>query len=137
MEKEFLRWQEDYSVRVKEIDEQHKKLVVLINKFYNAFYDHKHKEVIEEVLSELTDYTRYHFSTEEKYFRQFNYSDTLIHIKEHQQFIEKIKTFTVEKEISASTTTFKLMAFLQNWLINHILKSDKKYSECFIKHGLK
>ena len=68
----FLDWDDSLSVNVTEIDDQHKKLIGTLNDLYDAMDDGKGNDVLGKILKELTDYTVYHFQTEENYFKKFN-----------------------------------------------------------------
>ena len=68
----FMNWDESLSVHVKKIDDQHKKLIHIINRAHdtNLLED---REEGDKILNELLEFTRVHFSTEEKYFEKCNY----------------------------------------------------------------
>lgn len=125
-EKKLIIWSEGYSVGLKEIDMQHMKLVDLINKLYNLFLN-KNYDDLKNIMKELKDYTLYHFSTEEKLFREKKYSNELEHIAKHEELVNQLNTLINEFMNSPSILTMKTMTFLQKWLTNHILKEDKKY----------
>ncbi|MGE0089343.1 MAG: bacteriohemerythrin [Bacteroidales bacterium] len=134
---DFFVWNEEYSVHVKEIDDQHKVLIKLLNKLYNAFMKKEHSLIIGEIIQNLFDYASNHFQIEEKYFKRFNYRESVQHISEHQKFIEKINQFKIDFEKNNGALTFTIINFLRNWLISHIRISDKKYMDCFAQNGLK
>ena len=85
----FIEWNDSYSVNVRIIDLQHKKLIEMLNEFY----EHVGKDssqAFRTLLDSLVDYTEYHFSTEEKYFQQFAYPDAADHREIHRNFTEKV-----------------------------------------------
>ncbi len=126
MSKNLIIWSNSYSVGNSEIDAQHQKLIDLINKLYNLYLD-KNLDGIKEVISEIKDYTHYHFSAEEKLFRGKNYPEANEHTKLHDNFIDELNELNNSYVNSPSILTMKTMTFLQKWLTNHILKEDKKY----------
>ena len=130
----FFVWKPVYAVGIDKIDEQHKKLVEIINDFYSAFVENKAKEKLGEILDLLLDYTQYHFSTEEQLFLQSNYKDTIEHIEQHKKFVVTIKEFINEYKAGSGLITFKLMNFLRVWLTNHIMQEDHKYSEHLVAY---
>ncbi len=93
MENHPLQWTEELSVQVKEIDEQHKKLLGIFFSLFEAINKHKTKEELSGILKELIAYSSYHFATEEKYFHKFKYEFADEHIKQHQTFREKMLEF--------------------------------------------
>lgn len=127
MAEEFFRWKEEYATGFATIDEQHHKLTSLINSFYVAFMDNQQKAVVKNILAEMTAYTKYHFSTEEKIFKQYAYPQECDHIAEHRSFVAKIAEFAAEYDKNPSALTFKVMTFLQKWVQDHIMGADRKY----------
>jgi hemerythrin-like metal-binding protein len=132
----FFKWTERMSVGSVEIDQQHKKLVNMLNELYQAFIEKEHKEKIGSILDQLIDYTRVHFNTEEKYFTLFNYANKDKHIAEHQVFRKKVDEFIIKYKKNNGSLTYDVMNFLRNWLNNHIMDSDQQYIECFAKNGV-
>jgi len=132
----FINWDDSFSVNVKEIDAQHKKLVNMLNELYDAMRQGKGKEILGKTISGLIEYTDVHFKTEEKYFDKFGYPETEQHKKEHSDFVQKVLDFKKDFESGKLTLTVKVMNFLKEWLQNHIKGSDKKYSAFFNEHGL-
>ena len=136
MSHEF-EWDEKYSVQVKEIDDQHKKLVDLIFQLFNSINKHSTKEELGGILEELIEYASYHFSTEEKYFNKFNYKNSAEHIEEHKQFVEKVSDLNKKYLNNEIEISFELIDYLEDWLLDHLVDSDQKYVECFKEKGLK
>jgi hemerythrin-like metal-binding protein len=135
-EREELVWEEDYSVNVKEIDEQHKHLFVIINQLVDVINDVPREGTILPIVNEIIAYKAAHFGTEDKYFHQFNFEGTLEHEKVHQGFGQKIKELQAANEGDVIALAFDLVDFLEDWLIGHLMNMDKKYIKCFNEHGL-
>jgi len=133
---QHFEWKDAYSVKVKIIDEQHKNLFKIIDELYQSILAGNQKENLPEILKQLNDYANYHFSTEEKYFKKFNYKEADVHIAIHQTFKKRLAGMEA-KASNKNFDGFELLVFLQNWWVNHILDIDKKYSENFNQHGLK
>ena len=68
----LLTWQNDYSVGVKELDQQHRKMFDLINQFYDSMIEARNKDNVKKTLKELVEYSHSHLATEEKYFKKFS-----------------------------------------------------------------
>jgi len=126
MAKELIIWSEGYSVGINEIDNQHKKLIGLINKLYRVYLD-KNTDELSGIIDEIKDYTLYHFSTEEKYFRLNKYPAEKEHIALHEEFITEFNQLIIEFKKTPTVLILKITTFLQRWLTKHILKEDKKY----------
>lgn len=135
--KVLIEWGPKYFIGLKEIDDQHKVLVELINEVYANFGKTGNKKKIKKVLNELVDYTVFHFGNEEHYFEKFGYADSTGHLKQHNSFVDKIKKISSDFESGDASVSLDLVDFLKDWLINHILKSDLKYVKHFKEHGVK
>ncbi len=140
---DFLSWSENMSVNIEEIDNQHKKLIGIINNLYEAMKVAKGYEVLDDVLDKLLDYAHYHFETEEKYFEEFEYSDSQLHKDEHKKFFDQIVKF--KKALTGDKLTndegdmilsVELWVTLKQWFANHVLVFDKKYMPLFKEKGL-
>ncbi len=128
----LIEWSEEYSVNCSEIDEQHKVLFDLINQLYSKFSD-TDKDTILDILNELYKYTDEHFRTEEVLFDIYKYPHTEEHKKEHKDFVDKVAEFTKKFEEGDEMLTFDILFFLKDWIIEHILYSDRKYIDYLCK----
>ena len=133
----LISWNENYSVKIKDIDDQHKKLIDMINELHDAMKSGRGKEVVGKTLSELVKYTEQHFSFEEKLFTQHNYPEGRTHSKTHQDLIDQLKEFISKYESGQNTLSIELMNFLRDWLTNHIMGTDKKYTSFLNSKGIK
>jgi hemerythrin len=131
-----MEWTTILGVGVSEIDDQHKKLIALINKLHDAMRAGQGKQVLEQTLQELADYTVYHFETEEKYMQQFKYPGYLKHKAAHAAFVKKVTDFQKDFAGNRLNVTLDLMNFLRDWVNNHIRETDKQYSALFNEKGL-
>ncbi len=137
MAKKLINWTERYSIFYDEIDEQHKKLIDMINELYDSFSRGKANEILEEIILRMIKYTDYHFKVEEKYFSKYSFSDEKAHIKEHEKFVSEVNKFYNDLKNKNINLSYEVMNFLRNWLLKHILVSDKKYSEEFKLNNIK
>ncbi len=123
----LLTWNETYSVKIKKFDDQHRKLIDLINQLHDAMLVGKGKDVMADVLNSLVDYTRTHFAAEETLMKLHGYPDYEQHKKEHNALVMQV--LDVQKQLREGTTpiTQAIMFFLKEWLQQHIQGNDKKY----------
>ena len=131
-----MEWTDELGVRVTEIDDQHKKLIGLINKLHDAMRAGQGKQALEGTLQELAAYTVYHFQNEERYMQQFSYPGYLRHKAEHAAFVKKVTDFQKDFSHNRLGLTVDLMNFLKDWVNNHIRETDKQYSALFNEKGL-
>lgn len=125
---ELIKWTDKYTLGIKEIDNQHKGLVVIINELFTYMSEGKAKEKMKDVFDHLTEYTKKHFSAEELMLYRYAYTDIESHKVEHKKFIEKLEAFKKDFQNKRITISLELLNFLKDWLLNHILISDKKYA---------
>lgn len=129
---QIIRWSNSFNCNIEEIDKQHKELVEMLNSLYSAFLDKEHAENIKGIVEEMMKYAAIHFKTEESYFDKFGYSERSVHIAAHASFTDNVRNFADEYNKNKNALTYKVLSFLQNWLIDHILKTDKKFAEEYL-----
>lgn len=129
-------WDEKYSVKVSIIDEQHKQFVLMMDKLAKAIGEMEPKDVLKHIFVELDQYVVYHFNTEEKYFKEFNYSGAEEHIKAHAEFTGRLNEVKEKYGRNELRLSLELISFMSDWLVNHINDMDRKYIECFHENGL-
>ena len=128
-------WRSEYETGIEEIDEQHRKLFGYINQFYDMLSINDHRAT-SDLLNSLFEYIRFHFSTEESYFEQFDYPNQEAHVERHDRFIEEVAAMKVRFDSGESFMSNELSAFLKDWLRKHILGDDQQYVKCFKENGL-
>lgn len=124
----FMEWNEKLSTGIREIDKQHEKLVEQINVLHSAMRERKAKEVLGKILEELKAYTKYHFSTEEKAFERYNFSDKISHTKKHNDLIKQLDEIIDQYKAGSLAISINLLDFLHKWVSEHIQKDDMKYA---------
>lgn len=133
----YVDWTPQLSVGVAAIDTQHKKLVGMVNEMYDAMMSGKGTEISRKILDELVDYTVVHFADEEKYMKQFDFKEYPSHKLEHENLVAQVKKYQQDVAAGKVFISIELLNFLRDWLANHILVTDKRYTACFNDHGLK
>jgi hemerythrin len=124
----FVAWDDDYSVGIEAIDDDHKKLLTLINNLQTAVYYPTGEAFERQALKELLDYTKYHFKREEDLLRKHEYPGFDDHKRQHDEMIARVGSFMDEYERDRESTVEGMTEFLKTWLINHINGTDQKYS---------
>jgi hemerythrin-like metal-binding protein len=131
-----LEWENKYSVGVVEIDEQHKRMFSAINELLDSINNGTTEEHIGKVVGSLVEYKMFHFATEEKYFKEFNYEGAEDHISKHVEFNLKLNSLKEKYPNPTPEFAYELIDFLEDWLLNHLMVVDQKYVKCFHDHGL-
>ncbi len=136
-ETQFVEWKDDYSVGIDSIDQQHKKLLHLINQLQTAVDYSTGEQFEREALDELVDYTKTHFTYEEGLMKDNDYPDFEQHKLQHEKMFKKVEEVLAVYEQDQDTAMSNAAEFLKDWLINHINGTDKEYSSYLIDRGVK
>jgi hemerythrin len=123
----FIDWTDEFSCGIESIDNQHRQLVEITNKFAEGLKRGKGSSQMNEILNELVGYTQEHFVFEEKMMEESGYTKFKQHQSQHRQLIQKIERFQFEFENGGKRITLEVRDFLRYWLTSHILKDDKAY----------
>jgi len=127
----LFEWTPAIAVGITTIDDQHKKLISLINDVSDAMKARKATEVIGNILLELSDYTIYHFGNEEKAFEKYNYPDKAAHMATHKIYVDKINELVERNKKGELGLSISVLDFLMEWITNHIMKTDMQYVPFF------
>lgn len=110
------------------IDEEHKMLFDIIGKIHTTIQTelvHDKFDAIMDIVDELKEYTRVHFADEENYMREIGYEGLAQQEILHQNFIDKLNELDLDDiDDNQEAYLYEFLGFLQNWLVNHILKVD-------------
>lgn len=124
----YLVWQEDLNTGIQIIDDQHKRIVAMINQLIHADENDHSREEVGEVLGELVDYTLSHFAFEEALLEEAGYAFTRPHKRVHEIFTDRVSQFNLRFRAGEDVTQ-ELINLLSRWLFNHIRNDDKAYAE--------
>lgn len=125
----LLLWDNTFPTNIPQIDEQHRKLVDLLNSLHDAMMSGHGKEVLDKTFQELIKYTIFHFQFEEKLLKMDMNPGFMNHLKEHNKFSKKAIEMQDRFIRGDFLITTELLLFLKNWLIHHIKISDKVLKE--------
>lgn len=127
----LFEWTPAISVGITTIDDQHKKLISLINDVSDAMKAKKAAEVIGNVLQQLSDYTVHHFGNEERAFEKYSYPDKDAHMAAHRTYVNKINELIERNKKGELGISISVLDFLMEWITNHIMKTDMQYVPFF------
>ena len=115
---------------------EHKRLVALINDTYNAIITGKKRNIVTDIFNGLIDYTREHFTHEEEQFTLHGYREGLKHKVFHADLTQKVLNQYRDYINGKNVDLVDVLAFLMDWLQDHILVADKKFGS-FIEQNKK
>ncbi len=117
-----LQWSNLYSVGIKLIDQQHMRLFAIMNELVDARENSLGKEKVEKIIADILDYTQYHFSSEEKFFKI--HPDYDKHCEIHRGFLRKAVEISESYSRSQGDISKEILDFLVKWLKSHVLHTD-------------
>ncbi len=126
-----MKWKQEFSVGIQEIDEQHKALADCVTTIENAVKQGDRWLSVHSALIRAADIARIHFAVEESLMRIHAYPGLEAHVAEHRRFSNHLdelqrKTLTVSMSEEA-------IAFIQGWLEAHVPNHDRLYAAHFLK----
>jgi len=133
----LIVWSNSLSVGIDSIDNQHKKLISMINALNDALADGSANDVLAKIFSGLAVYTVKHFAYEEDLFAEHGYAGTVAHKAEHKALLDQVGELKEKMDDGDFMIGVEVMAFLKDWLTNHILKTDMAYAKDLIAKGVK
>ncbi len=125
---DIFPWNENFNTGIPAIDQQHKKLVALLNQLASYIAFHDEMPNLEKIFDELADYAVYHFREEERIWHEFLPDEPaeLEHKRIHESFIETIASTRAKiKTTPENLIIEELLSFLTRWLATHILENDR------------
>jgi len=120
-----FKWYNRYSVENNELDKHHKTLFDIINRLNTICLVNDKADCFDSLIEELVSYSNYHFIAEEQHMRDIGYKEIDKHTIEHRLFKLKLQQEVGENKYE---NTKKLIAFLVDWLVYHVIVEDKKYA---------
>lgn len=120
----------NYLTGIPLIDKEHQELFRIIGEcqqlIFNEFIPDKYDDIV-SLLTQLRNYTKVHFDDEEAYMKEINYKGLPAQKRAHDAFAARLDAMDLEHiDNNQQETLEELMEFLTEWLINHILNSDKQ-----------
>lgn len=129
----YIDWSDTLSIRVPEMDNQHKKLVAMLNELHDAMKAGKGRDSVGPIVTRLIDYTKTHLANEEKFLESINYAFINSHKTEHRKLTEQVLELQAKFNSGDATVAPKLLTFLRDWLVGHIQKVDRMYGDYYNK----
>ncbi|MBF0459761.1 MAG: bacteriohemerythrin [Magnetococcales bacterium] len=136
-EQPFMVWSDSFNTGLRDVDNDHRKLVDMVNHLHVAMKRGASKEEMQDILQKLADYTVFHFQREEEYFDRTGYPERVAHKEEHKKLVGLAVDFIQRFAAGDFAIVIDLMGALKGWLIGHILHSDAAYAPYLKEHGIR
>jgi hemerythrin len=122
----FIVWTSEMSMDVKMLDNDHKRLAILINELHDGLLHGRAKEALEGIFEELVAYTRIHFAHEEQLLAVAGSSGAETHKQKHDHEFERILDLQVHfRSATESAAYLEVLDQLKDWLFAHAASIDK------------
>ena len=118
-----LVWTVAYETGVREIDQQHAKLVSLVNELVGAL---RNGDEHEAALLEVIRFTGFHFATEERLMLACCYDDAAAHQDMHRRLLDDLRGLQMD---GAQVSVGLIARYLQEWLLRHVEGADRDLAE--------
>lgn len=120
-----IHWEKSIGMGVRQLDEDHKRLIGIYN-YLNAHQtEDVSSEVISLVMEQIREFASRHFPREEAYMESIDYPDYEPHKQQHKQFREKTAALCIDVMNHKETAPKDINRFLHSWVVEHILHEDK------------
>ena len=128
----FFEWDPALlSVGVREMDNQHKRLVDIINRLYAEIQSGKSRQATSRALDALMDYAKTHLAAEEEFMQSGGYPNYPTQKKLHDALRKKLAGLHQRYTQGDESVLLDIVMFAKEWLFSHIQKEDKKYGDYF------
>ncbi len=122
----YFEWADDMVIDQGPIDEDHRKLVQLVNQLHDATTEGRGREVVGELLEQLIHYTADHLGKEEAAMAQAGFPHLERHKIGHQAFVGQLQQLQHRYQEGSIAVAAQLSTVLRDWLSLHIRRSDKE-----------
>ncbi|MBF0584362.1 MAG: bacteriohemerythrin [Magnetococcales bacterium] len=136
-DRQIVPWTDKLLVHIPSIDQDHQRLVALINALYNSSNRGEGRDDLGNILNELVNYTATHFKREEDAFVKTNYPDAAAHKALHGRFVDQVLAFQKQYHEGEAYIDMKLLKLLREWLVDHIMAADTQYAKHLRKGGIR
>ncbi len=132
----YIEWTNEYSVNVKQMDDEHKKLFALLDEYYEAMSQKRTKEAMAKIMKGLLDYATYHFGDEEKLMLQHGFAGYPEQREQHAYFLSTVQDYQKRLAEGKLLLSVEITSFLRDWLVKHIQAKDKQYGPFLNEKGV-
>lgn len=124
-------WNSSMETGVRTIDRQHEELIGMINDLATILEAQPDQETLDDLLRRLKAYVIFHFSTEESLLITLpdQQEHALAHLAMHREFAGQLASLGEGLRVENAEALQGLLQYLEGWLLNHILKTDRQLGQ--------
>ena len=134
---QYLKWDDNYAVGIALFDEQHKKIMEMLNRLLDAVKHEGRVEKCGEIVNELITYSSLHFGTEEAAMKKYGYPHFQKHYDEHNAIKTKLGDLHKKCVEGDILHTMEILKFITHWIDNHLKDIDMNYGPFLVEKGYK
>jgi hemerythrin len=123
----FYQWTDQIEIGITAIDDDHRKLVKLVNELHEDLARGHARNAPGKTLDELIKYTRAHFEREERMMQSAAYEGYEAHKSDHDALVARITEFRRDFLAGGAEEPVEFPGYLREWLDSHIQKADREY----------
>ncbi len=123
----FLEWSPDFEVGSPVMDEQHRQLLEIVNRFHDAVARKAPRGEIVAIFEEAADFSRYHFRDEESLMARHGYPALDQHRMQHRHLVDRVTELLLLLRGGQEGAAEQIQYFLKGWLTAHIKGIDRQY----------
>ena len=121
----IVTWRDEYNINVEQLDSQHQKMLEIVNNLHAAVEARENKSVLRDMLVELAEFTRVHFSTEEDLMKKYSFPDFQDHQIQHRLLLQHLNDLATAVSIGKHPTFYSDYDVSTDWALVHISEYDK------------
>jgi hemerythrin len=122
-----IQWKDRYSINYKDIDDQHKVLVGILNQLIDMLDQEASADQVVEIVHQLCQYALTHFTNEERYMEAVGYPGLERQKAQHAAFINRLLELNRTYDATDGGLVEETLEFVKKWFLNHIMESDQDY----------
>ncbi len=129
-------WRPDFSINVRSIDLQHRQIFERTDGLYETLKFGAPKDDVLASLEFMVEYVRFHYTEEEGLMDQHQYPGYDVHKKKHQELLNTVMNLQKKLEGSKPIPKESALAFLKDWMTEHILIQDRALGRFLNRKGV-
>ncbi|MCB9946933.1 MAG: hemerythrin family protein [Rhodospirillaceae bacterium] len=125
----MANWTADLGIGIRGIDEDHARLVFLINELDDAVSARRSALAVRELLEELLAATGAHFCREEQVMRRARYPGLTAHKHQHDALLKELRLMVRAVEGGQRRIDAQTIDWLRIWMSGHVRGQDREMAQ--------